>query len=51
MNVIAGSAMKCSASRCGASVSNALTVSCSASMFDLSPRIQLPSQQSWSAPQ
>jgi hypothetical protein len=46
MNFIFGSAMKCSASRYGAYVSNALKVLCSALMFDLSPRIQLPSRQS-----
>jgi hypothetical protein len=46
MNFIAGSAMKCFASRYGASFWNALTVSCSAWMFVLLPRIQLPSQPS-----
>jgi hypothetical protein len=51
MNFIADSAMKCFASRCGASVSNALTLSCSALMLDLSHHIQLPPQQCWSAPQ
>jgi len=51
MNFIAASAMKCSASRYGASVSNALTLSCFASMLDLSPHIRLPSPQSWSVPQ
>jgi hypothetical protein len=51
MSFIADNAMKCFASRCGESVSNALTVSCSASMLDPSPRTPLPSRRSWSAPQ
>jgi hypothetical protein len=51
MNFTAGSAMKCFASRCGASALNALTVSCSAWMLELLPHIQLPSRPFWYAPQ